>query len=152
VPGATFPVVGRNENSTYYQIAATCTDGTSRTGWISVTVGAFQNNSSLRVPVSTTPAAPGPIPAREPFFITSVTQSVTDIPDGVVICQLPPREWLVLSRTREVSHYELEVTCPDGTVTNGWLPASVGVFRNPDSKPIPITFERAERFVPVTGN
>ena len=152
VPGATFVVVGRNENSTYYQIAATCTDGASRIGWISVTVGAFQNNSSLRVPVSTIPEPPSPIPAREPFFITSVTQSVTNIPDGAVICQLPPREWLVLSRTRETSHYELEVTCPDGTVTNAWLPASVGVFRNPDSKPIPVTFERAESFAPVTGN
>lgn len=50
VPANRFPVIGRNDNSSFYQIAATCINGTPSIGWISADVGGFQSTNGAVVP------------------------------------------------------------------------------------------------------
>lgn len=53
LPGNTeFPIVGRSGQSSWYQIAATCQDGTAVIGWIEAQLGIVRNPAGVEFPVT----------------------------------------------------------------------------------------------------
>lgn len=47
-----FPIVGRTRFNTWYQIAATCLDGTAAIGWIQADLGIVRNPAGIQFPVT----------------------------------------------------------------------------------------------------
>ena len=53
LPGdSIFPIIGRSQLSSYYEIVATCQDGTPVTGWIEAQWGIVRNPAGLEFPVT----------------------------------------------------------------------------------------------------
>lgn len=50
VPANRFPVIGRNANSSFYQVAVICTNGSVASGWMSGDIGGFQSTTGAAVP------------------------------------------------------------------------------------------------------
>ncbi|MDX2163496.1 MAG: hypothetical protein SF162_19420 [bacterium] len=46
----------------------------------------------------------------------------------------------IIGRTVDTQWYELRVVCDDGVIREGWLPADNGIFRNPGSVEVPVTW------------
>jgi hypothetical protein len=56
------------------------------------------------------------------------------------LCALPGNtEFRIVGRTSNTAWYEIEITC-DGQELTGWLPADLGIVRNPAGVRIPVTF------------
>ncbi len=56
------------------------------------------------------------------------------------LCALPGNtSYNIVGRTSNSAWFELDVTC-DGVETTGWLPADLGIVRNPADLLIPVTF------------
>ena len=47
-----FPIIGRTPQSTFYEIEATCEDGSSVTGWIEAELGIVRNPAGVEFPVT----------------------------------------------------------------------------------------------------
>lgn len=47
-----FPIIGRSQSTNWYQIVATCQDGTAVTGWVQGEIGAVRNPAGLVFPVT----------------------------------------------------------------------------------------------------
>lgn len=53
LPGRSeFPIIGRSSQSSYYQIVATCQDGTAVTGWVEAQIGIVRNPAGVEFPVT----------------------------------------------------------------------------------------------------
>lgn len=53
LPGnSEFPIIGRSARSTWYQIVATCNDGSPVTGWIEAQLGIVRNPAGTEFPVT----------------------------------------------------------------------------------------------------
>jgi hypothetical protein len=54
------------------------------------------------------------------------------------LCTIPgDLEFPIMGRTRSTTWYQIEVIC-DGVVTSAWIPAELGIVRNPAGLVIPI--------------
>lgn len=53
LPGRSeFPIIGRSQRTNWYQIVATCQDGTAVTGWVEGIIGAVRNPAGLEFPIT----------------------------------------------------------------------------------------------------
>jgi len=53
LPGRSeFPIIGRSQQSNWYQIVAACQDGTAVTGWVQAEIGIVRNPAGLPFPVT----------------------------------------------------------------------------------------------------
>ncbi len=140
VPADSYPIIARNNGTSFYLISANCVDGTAVDAWISADAGAFQSDDGDSVPLAVTPQ-PTPVvgvPEQAARFVTFLPQPLGATPNGDTICVLPPGEYEILARTPRATHYFVVAACDDATVTQGWLPIDTGAFRNPFDEIVPI--------------
>lgn len=60
--------------------------------------------------------------------------------EGIAICPLPGRsEFVIVGRSQRSAWYQIEAICADGTPVTGWVPAEIGIVRNPAGTEFPVT-------------
>jgi hypothetical protein len=130
--GTNLVVLGRNEDRSWWYVQV----GGMR-GWVSseflILRGDLTGIPVVPVTGSFTPAS---------LYVGYPGNLVYALPLGgsSTLCALPgATSFEIVGRTSNSAWYEIAVTC-DGVELTGWLPADLGILRNPANVSIPVTF------------
>jgi Bacterial SH3 domain len=128
--GTLLAVLGRNEDLTWWYIQV----GGLR-GWVS------SEFLVLRGDLSGIPEIPVLGDLTPPSLYVGFSGNFVyadPLISSAPICTIPGNlEFPITGRTRSTTWYQIEVTC-DGILTSAWIPAELGIVRNPAGLVIPI--------------
>lgn len=128
--GTNLAVLGRNKDRTWWYVQV----GGLR-GWVNAEF------LVLRGDLSGIPEVPVLGELTQPSLYVGFTGNfvyASPVISSAPLCTIPGNlEFPITGRTRSTTFYRIEVTC-DGVLTNAWIPAELGIVRNPAGLVIPI--------------
>ncbi len=142
-PAGEYIVNGSNNAGDWLQLDVVCADGSAATGWVQDIAGALRNPSGGLLPI-----IEGGVVINDdlqfiegPAFLFFLPRTLYGTPDlmGDILCEAAPNRYAIVGRTQDVTWYEIDAVCLDGTTIRGWLQSTDGLFQTTNSDTVPVT-------------
>lgn len=131
--GTELVVLGRNDDRSWWYVQV----GGMR-GWVS------SEFLALRGDLTGVPEVPVTGNLTQPSLYVGFTGNpvyIEPLPGTATLCAIPGNiSYALVGRTSSANWYEIEVTCEGELATTAWIPAELGIVRNPAGLRIPVTY------------
>ena len=131
--GTELVVLGRNEDRSWWYVQVGGLRGWVRSEFL-----------ALRGDLTGVPEVPVTGNLTQPSLYVGFTGNpvyIVPLPGTPTLCAIPGNvSYALVGRTSSSSWYEIEVSCEGELATTAWIPAELGIVRNPAGLRVPVTY------------